>query len=67
VLLGAFMVEIARSDGLITSLKLAKAILKLSTNADGCARLVAAGGRSAPDDALGINERDFEIYNYFYL
>ncbi len=63
-LLGAFMIEIARSDGLITSLELAKTILKLSKSAEGRAGLVAAGGCGALSQALRIDQGDFEMFSF---
>ncbi len=61
-LLEAFMIEIARYDGLITSLQLAETILKLSKSVEGRAGLVAAGGCGALAQALRIHESDFEIF-----
>jgi hypothetical protein len=61
-LLGAFMIEIARSDGLIKSLQLAKTILKLSKSVEGRAGLIAAGGCGALSQALRIDQEDFEIF-----
>jgi hypothetical protein len=61
-LLGAFMIDITRSDGLITSLRLARTILKLSKSKEGRAGLVAAGGCEALVEALRIDERDFEMF-----
>ena len=63
-LLEAFMIEIARSDGLITSLRLAETILKLSKSVEGCAGLVAAGGCGALAEASRIDESDFEIFGH---
>jgi hypothetical protein len=63
-LLGAFMIEIARSDGLITSLQLAKTILKLSKSVEGRAGLVAAGGCGALSQALRIDQNDFETFGF---
>ena len=61
-LLAAFMIEIARSDGLIKSLQLAKTILKLSKSVEGRAGLVAAGGCGALSQALRNDQEDFEIF-----
>ena len=61
-LLGAFMIEIARSDGLIKSLQLAKTIWKLSKSLEGRAGLIAAGGCGALSQALSIDQEDFEIF-----
>ncbi len=58
------MIEIARSDGLITSLKLAKTILKLSKSVEGRAGLVAAGGCGALSQALRIDRGDFEMFGF---
>jgi hypothetical protein len=63
-LLDAFLLVIAQSDGLITSLKLAKTILKLSKSVEGRAGLVAAGGCGALSQALRIDLKDFEIFNF---
>ncbi len=63
-LLAAFMIEIARSDGLMTSLELAKTILKLSKSVEGREWLVAAGGCGALAQALRIDDSDFEIFNH---
>ena len=61
-LLEAFMIEIARSDGLIASLQLAETILKLSKSEEGRAGLVAAGGCGALSQALRIDQGDFEMF-----
>lgn len=61
-LLEAFIIEIARSDGLIKSLQLAKTILKLSKSVEGRAGLIAAGGCGALSQALRIDQEDFEIF-----
>ena len=66
-LLGAFMIEIARSDGLITSRNLAETILKLLKSVEGRAGLVAAGGCGALVEAFRIDKGNFEMFGFDYL
>lgn len=63
-LLAAFMIEIARSDGLINSLEFAETTLKLSKSEEGREWLVAAGSCGALAQARRIDESNFEFLNH---